>query len=308
MNKSEKQSTTVKTDLPEYRTLSERDIIINLPLYQKIMVDPLMVGRLLNFLSSDSMIEDNSSRVVFDSFCPKCKKESTFRDLFTNRDISSTNLNVNLDYQKNRIVTNFTLARLNEYVFIKEYMCSRNHSHIHSFYFLFDGKHLTKVGQTLPPTASFAIESKKYAKYFPSIQKELFISMKLYSDSLGVAAILYLRRIFEKLINKAATEYLLSHPEDEVKIKEARMADRIDILKDVLPDFLVENKSMYSILSSAVHELEEDVCLSAYPFIKDSILLILDQEIERISTKNKKNLLTKELNNFKAFLGRQETK
>lgn len=308
MTTSAEEPVAVETSESKYIDLNERDMIINLGLYQKIEIDPSTVGDVLRFLSRDSMINSISQNVIFDSFCPKCKKESTFRDLYTNKSISSTNLSVALDLYKNRTVIDLRYSKLDEYVFIKEYVCSRNQSHVHSFYFLFDGKHLTKVGQTLPRTAIFAMESKKYAKHFPEIQKELFISMKLYSDGIGVAAILYLRRIFEKLINMASSEYLLNNPQDEIKIKDARMADKINILKNILPSFLVENKHMYSILSSAVHELEEDVCLNAYPFIKDSILLILDQEIERILDRNKKDKLTKELQNFQSFLGRRKTK
>lgn len=304
MTTNAEEPVVVEISESKYIDLNEHDIIINLGLYQKIEINPSTADDVLRFLSKDSMIKIPSKNVIFDSFCPKCKKESTFRDLYTNKSISSTNLNVDLDLYKNRTIPDFRYSKLREYVFIKEYVCSRDQSHIHSFYFLFDGKHLTKVGQTLLQTASFAIESKKYRKYFPDIQKELFTSVKLYSDGIGVGAILYLRRIFEKLINNATIEHIKTHPTKELEIKNAHMSDKINILKDTLPDFLVQNKHMYSILSSAVHELDEDICKGAYPFIKDSILMILDQEIDRISSEKKEQNLTKELQNFQALLGR----
>lgn len=292
----------------EYVELNAKNLILDIGLYQKIEIDPLSSDILLDFLSKDIAFGENRAQVIFDTYCPDCKKESTFKDLYTIRTLSSTNLDTSLDQYRQRRVIPFNSSGLKEHVYIKEYVCSRNHTHVQSFYFLFDGNHLTKVGQTLRQTALFAAESKKYAKYFPDIQKELFTSVKLYSDGVGVAAILYLRRIFEKLINNAEIEYIKLHPSDEIELKNAHMSDKIKILKDMLPDFLVENKSMYSILSSAVHELEEDICLGAYPFIKDSILMILDEEIDRISSEKKRQNLAKELQNFQALLGRNKKK
>ena len=289
-----------------FRELNERELLLNTTFHQKIEIDSFYTSDLLSFLTRDCTIDNSMERVIFDTFCPKCKKESTFKDFFTMTQKSSTNLKPQLDRYGIRSEVDYKSDNLPEHVYIKEYVCSRDSSHVYSFYFLFDGEYLTKVGQTLSHTAAFALESKKYKKYFPEIQKELFISMKLFSDGIGGAAILYLRRIFEKLINTASDEHLVNHPADKIKLKEARMVGKIEILKDSLPGYLVKNKNMYSILSTAVHELEEDLCLIAYPFIKDSILMILDQEIDRILDKKKEEKLTKEMDNFNAFLGRQK--
>lgn len=308
MAENNDQLSDTTTDVMQYIELEERNLILELGLYKTIEIDPLLKDSLIKFLSRDSMIHRPDESVIFDSFCPQCKKESTFTDLYKMSEISSTNMQPIINRARERNLFFPVDSDLSERVYIKEYVCSRNNKHIHSFYFLFNGNNLTKIGQTLSHTHLFAAETKKYRKYFPDIQKELFTSMKLFSEGFGVAAILYLRRIFEKLINNAAQEHINAHPQDAETLKNARMVGRIEILHDKLPNFLVQNKSMYSILSLAVHELEEDLCLEAYPFIKDSILMILDQEIDRILSRKNEETLTKELQNFQAFLGRRDTK
>ena len=58
-----------------------------------------------------------------------------------------------------------------------------------------------------------------------------------------------------------------------------RMEERIDALRDHLPDFLVENRKIYSILSKGIHELTEEDCAEAFSSIELGIKLILDEEI-----------------------------
>lgn len=54
-----------------------------------------------------------------------------------------------------------------------------------------------------------------------------------------------------------------------------------------LPEFLVENKSMYGILSKGIHELSEQECLEAFPIVKLGIEIILDANLEETARKKK---------------------
>jgi len=65
------------------------------------------------------------------------------------------------------------------------------------------------------------------------------------------------------------------------------MDDKIGFLKDFLPEFLVEQRSLYGILSKGVHSLDEDTCLAHFPLLRAGIELILDQKLalERQSKK-----------------------
>jgi hypothetical protein len=57
------------------------------------------------------------------------------------------------------------------------------------------------------------------------------------------------------------------------------MNEKIEILKTELPDFLVEHKEIYGILSKGVHELQEQECLLHFNPIKTGIEMILDDKI-----------------------------
>lgn len=92
---------------------------------------------------------------------------------------------------------------------------------------------------------------------------------------------MYLRRIFESLIDKAKQEANAEQGWDEDTFQRARMDEKISILKHHLPDFLVENRSLYGIMSVGVHTLSEAECLDAFPIVRVGIELMLDEQLEK---------------------------
>ena len=73
------------------------------------------------------------------------------------------------------------------------------------------------------------------------------------------------------------------------------MDQKISKLKAYLPSFLVENKSLYSILGKGIHQLSEDKCLDAFPVIKLGIELILDEKLEQLERARKVQQATSEI-------------
>ena len=59
------------------------------------------------------------------------------------------------------------------------------------------------------------------------------------------------------------------------------MDEKINLLKSYLPEYLIENRKIYSILSKGVHELSEDECLTFFDTVKLGIELILDEKVEK---------------------------
>lgn len=110
--------------------------------------------------------------------------------------------------------------------------------------------------------------------------KELNTAYGLASHGVGVGSFIYLRRVFELLVEEA--RQLASNEEgwDQKLFIESRMKERITLLSMHLPSFLVENAGMYSILSKGVHELTEEECLNYFPAMKAGIELILDEKVE----------------------------
>lgn len=67
-----------------------------------------------------------------------------------------------------------------------------------------------------------------------------------------------------------------------------RMEDKIDYVKDNLPDYFNENSHIYGILSKGVHELEENECQKYLPLLKAIIIYALDEAADRRSKELRK--------------------
>ncbi|WP_122268899.1 hypothetical protein [Pseudomonas syringae group genomosp. 3] len=99
------------------------------------------------------------------------------------------------------------------------------------------------------------------------------------AHGVGVGSFVYLRRIFEHLVDAAYQIAKSDNGWDDEAYRNGRMAERIQLLEGDLPEFLVENRSMYKILSQGVHELTENECLAAVPVVKMGIELVLDEKL-----------------------------
>ena len=164
-----------------------------------------------------------------------------------------------------------------------------------------------KVGQ-FPSIADFHISKiKVYDKVLSKERlKEFTRAIGLAANGVGIGSFVYLRRIFESLIEEAHTKAKTSADwNDEAYLKE-RMAEKIEMLKNYLPEFLVENKTLYSILSVGIHNLNEQDCLAYFETVRVGIELILDEKLEQYAkfkkleeAKKRIGILTGKLGNKK---------
>jgi len=147
---------------------------------------------------------------------------------------------------------------------------------------------LMKYGQ-LPSVADFHIsEVKKYNKLLPEEKmKEFTKAIGLAANGVGIGAFVYLRRIFEYLIKEAYDMCLKEKLVKEEDFQRARMDEKINLLSEHLPNFLVENRTMYSILSLGIHELKEKNCLKHFDALRIGIEIILDEKLDELRKKEK---------------------
>jgi len=167
--------------------------------------------------------------------------------------------------------------------------CKRTDNIFH-YFILYnnDKKQLKKIGQ-YPSVADFHIsEIKQYKKLLSKEKlKEFTKAIGLAANGVGIGSFVYLRRIFEYLIFET---YKVCKDEGivtEEEYKKARMDQKIALLSAHLPTFLVENKSIYSILSKGIHELEEDICLAHFDTMRVGIEIILDEKLDELKKKEK---------------------
>ncbi|MEK7601569.1 MAG: short-chain dehydrogenase [Patescibacteria group bacterium] len=161
--------------------------------------------------------------------------------------------------------------------------CVHNQKHIYrSYYFLTKGTNdFQKVGQ-FPSAADFQIpQSEIYRKILTDQQfKEMVRGIGLAAHGVGIGSFVYLRRVFEDLIEEAHEIARVSPSFDEKTYADARMDDKIKMLEEHLPSFLVENRKLYSVLSKGIHDLTEEECLAYFDAVRIGIEQILDEKIE----------------------------
>lgn len=168
------------------------------------------------------------------------------------------------------------------------YRCTRNSNHNYFTYYLKSGKLFEKIGQ-FPSTAALQIpQVQKYKKILGELRYgELVRGIGLAAHGIGIGSFVYIRRVFEVLVEQAHTEALKDKDFPEDEYLSGKMNEKIPLLKDYLPSFLVENKNLYGIISKGVHELTEQECLKYYPAVKAGIELILDEKIKMEEEKSK---------------------
>lgn len=204
-----------------------------------------------------------------DSYCPECGAHSIF--------------------ERNPSRTSFDYGEfIKDHLFELTFQCTRDRSH--QLYFLFQLKDriLQKIGQ-FPSVATLNLyDARKYSKVLDKhYYRELTKAIGPAAHGIGVGSFVYLRRIFEYLIEQAHGEALASAGWNDEEFQRSRMLEKIQLLSQWLPDFLVQNRSMYGILSKGIHELTEEECLAAFPIVKVGIEIILDARIQEIERKRK---------------------
>lgn len=174
-----------------------------------------------------------------------------------------------------------------------DFRCTRDHNHSLLFDLLVLQDKIIKIGQ-FPSYADISTsDTKKYSSVLGEKYREYKKSVGLFSHGIGIGSFVYLRRIIEKLVFEKYEEVKenLEIQSDEFIHQEFK--DKLETLKDYLPETLVENKNVYGIISKGIHELSEEDCLRYYPAIKIGIELILDEIMAQKERERKKKEFSK---------------
>ena len=255
------------------------DWLLNLPLYT-----PIAVG---------TDIEDAIEAILLfeetmDAYCPECQQSATFiavrsvgtekaqkeeqRLVFANRLGMMASGAAQQDARK--------VWRLPE--FSKAIVCTRAEHFVH-FHFVFHDESIVKIGQ-YPSLADMATgDTSQFEKALGrSRLHELNKAIGLAAHGVGIGSYVYLRRIFESLIEEAHQKAFKDTGWDEEEYKKGRMKEKISLLKNYLPEFIIQHPDLYSILSLGVHELTEEECMKNFEVLKSGILVIAEEKLHEI--------------------------
>lgn len=161
--------------------------------------------------------------------------------------------------------------------FTRSIECARQKHHQYHYWFYRGAATIEKVGQHPSVEDIHGADLRRFDGVLEQVDsKELRTAGGLYSHGIGIGAFVYIRRIFERMIERHR-EQSDSEFSDWARM---RVEDRIAALSAVLPPALVKHRQIYSILSKGIHELSEDECKRYFPVMKRGIIAILEQDLE----------------------------
>lgn len=172
-------------------------------------------------------------------------------------------------------------------VFSKTIVCTRA-QHFVYFHFISENNTIIKIGQ-YPSLADLAIGNTKRYKEVLGVErlKELNKAIGLAAHGVGIGSYVYLRRIFESLIEEARQQAKNDVSWDEENYQKKRMKEKIPLLENFLPQFILDHPELYGILSLGIHELTEEQCLANFEALKQAILVIADERLHNIERKKR---------------------
>ncbi|WP_404981728.1 hypothetical protein [Capnocytophaga granulosa] len=270
--------------LEQLHRINLSKFFFDVPLYTKVSVQDTLDIEKLEEITNISLLVDD-----VEGYNPIRKVESTFEILG-----ESNTVKASLFIEKGGYRTIYIRCKRYEDIFT------------FSIFYNVEEKYLIKIGQ-YPSIADFHIyEIKQYDKLLPNeVLKEFTKAIGLAANGVGIGSFVYLRRIFENLILESFEEAKQEGKVKDEAFNKLRMDEKIEFLKDYLPPFLVKNKSIYSILSKGIHELDENTCLEYFETMKLGIQIILDQKLERKKQKEKEEEAMKNIQQLKKEIKQQ---
>ena len=248
------------------------DLFCKVGLYENICIN------VEDIESFENLVGLISREIKLDSYCIDCGKERTF---FSPEIGSIQQYN---QYMSNRRLTTSTQTLI-DYTpyFSRKFICSMNDEHNLYFLFKLNKNTIQKIGQ-YPSLAD--LEQNNIKRYNKVLSKtdlsDLSKAIGLHAHGIGAGSYVYLRRIFEGLIEGAYHKSVSENTWDEtIDFNRIDMKAKIDNLNDYIPSFLYKHPTLYSVLSAGIHSLEEKYCKDNFETLKEAIFVILDQEVRK---------------------------
>ena len=201
---------------------------LEMPLYNHINISKKSIR--------EKIFEHLNYSGTIDAYCVWCGKESVFNNV--------EHINITVEWKHEYVKeTPFEAWESRGYGIQKvTYACTRNSGHEYYSYYIRGGNDIfVKFGQ-YPSGADFQIpQAEKYRKVLGEERyKEMTRGLGLIAHGVGIGSFVYLRRVFESLIEEAHVLVQEDSNFDDEKFKKAHIDEKILLLKQHLPNFLVQ--------------------------------------------------------------------
>lgn len=149
-----------------------------------------------------------------------------------------------------------------------DFLCAMDPNHHLDFIAGTSGNIMKKIGQ-YPSIADITFpELEQYKKVInDKSRREMRKAIGLFTHGIGAGSFVYLRRIFEEILNEAKKKAENDVSLDFTEYETLRVVEKIELIKDYLPKMVVDNKAIYGIVSKGIHELSEEECIKYFSHI-----------------------------------------
>jgi hypothetical protein len=251
------------------------ELLVNKGLYDAINISLEDLAEMQKYLSKSEYTDNN-----IDCYCVNCETNRVFKyiNCEVREETGTIRMNIFDDNTgRSRKIT--PEKAFNEFLnrrYSLTYCCTREKAHTIIFDLITTDNQIMKVGQ-FPSIADMTIpEIKKYRTILGKQYRDFSKAVGLFANGIGIGSFVYLRRIIENLVQDKFSQASSVLDISADIFSKLHFDEKIDKLKDYLPELLVSNKNFYGIVSKGIHELSEEECLSMFPYIKMGIELILD--------------------------------
>lgn len=241
-----------------------------------------------------------------DMYCPACGEGSTFSAFVSDDDVERNKRQVAEEAQNLLKPANNKLRGTWHDRFSLQMTCARK-GHVVEFRFVSEVEyHKVNEGET---RSTFFWKVRKIGQY-PSItdfhradvarlkegmskenQRDFVRAINTAAHGFNVAACVYYRRVFERILDETAHAMALEQGVSNGKLpgyEGEDTAGKIKMLRSELPDFLAENSHLYTLLSKGIHQLTEEECGAEMPLIRQCIELILEDQVEKVNQRKRR--------------------
>ena len=177
------------------------------------------------------------------------------------------------------------------------FSCTMDKAHRLDYFVMTEENIMRKIGQ-YPSIADLSVpELKKYDKVMSEEDRsELRRAVGLNANGIGIGSYVYLRRIFERIVDRASNNAIADKKISSEKYAKAHTDDRIKMLAGYLPKGLRDNPGFYKIVSKGIHELSEKECIEYFPVLKGFIMMVFRQWERMREEEEEERSLSAELN------------
>lgn len=304
--------------------MNKEDIFINA--YNSAIAESIEIKE--NII--ETIFEFITDRSAYDYYCNKCNKIKTYVQNQNQSVIINSTFNDNqaINMYRPKLENSVITYDKSDYSAFNNNSTTMNIYEKNSRFFIFKKLECPTCNEKL--TMVFLYENNSITKIYQSFISDIiedddiqqFKKMKLLNDydlkeldkanqckklGMNVASFVYMRRIFENLLQRIYQEHKadITIKDPSKKFTDLFVKDKVKLLKPYLPILMSEDTTsdkyikLYKILSEGIHKLNEDVCEGLYNIIKELLLMILEKELQE--KKNNKNLAELETNFNKIF-------